>query len=425
MSAPSHGQARPGNGHPATGRPGNGRLAGLVAHLAIRDLLRQKVHLVCNVAVLAGVLVPLLVLFGVKNGVYDALVGQLLNDPATLRIDTTGNSAFSEADAAEVRGWPEVQFVTLKTRSIFDFVNVRRAGEPGRRDATLVPSGAGDPTLPAGLALGPGEVAVSDGLARQLDLGPGMAIELVTQAEDRPRQLLLPATVATVLPPGRMAGRAVLADIAVLDLVEAFYDDYALPEHGITAGRPLAERRPTFEGMRVFARDLESLAALQARLETRFDIRTEARTADVESVLGLGRNLDLALLLTATVAAIGLAAALVFGFWGEVARKRQTIATLALLGIGGRGLWLFPVMQALVSALIGLAVSFGLYALAGRAAERLFGGSLGRAGGLVTIPAAEAAAIAGFTLAFVLVTSLAAARAASRADPAAILREGH
>ena len=60
----------------------------------------------------------------------------------------------------------------------------------------------------------------------------------------------------------------------------------------------------------VFARDLESLAARQARLEARFDIRTEARTADVESVLGLGKNLDLALLLTAAVAAIGRAAAL-------------------------------------------------------------------------------------------------------------------
>ena len=397
----------------------------LVADLALRDLLRQKVHLVCNVAVLAGVLVPLLVLFGVKNGVYDALIGQLLNDPATLRVDTTGNSAFTEADADEVRGWPEAGFVTLKTRSIFDFVNVRRAGESGRRDAILVPSGTGDPTLPEGLGLGGEEVAVSDGLARQLDLAPGAAIELVTQAEDRPRQLLLPVRVVAVLPPGRMAGRAVLADIAVLDLVEAFYDSYALPEHGIDAGRPLAGRRPEFEGMRVFARDLESLAPLQARIETRFDIRAEARTREVESVLGLGKNLDLALMLTVAVASIGLAAALVFGFWGEIARKRQTIATLALLGLGGRSLWLFPVVQALVSALLGLAVSFGLYALAARAAGRLFGAGLAARGGLVSISPLQAAAICGATLVFVLLASLAAARQAQRADPAAILREGH
>ena len=99
----------------------------IVADLALRDLMRQKVHLVCNVAVLAGVLVPMLVLFGVKNGVYDALVGRLLDNPATLRIDTSGNSAFTDADAAEVRGWPEAGFVTLKTRGIFDFINVRRA----------------------------------------------------------------------------------------------------------------------------------------------------------------------------------------------------------------------------------------------------------------------------------------------------------
>lgn len=395
----------------------------IVAELALRDLFRERLHLICNVAVLAGVLVPLLVLFGVKNGVYDALIGRLLSDPATLRIDTTGNSAFTLADAEEVRLWPEAGFVTLKTRSIFDFVNVRRAGEPGRRDATLIPSGAGDPTLPEGLALPPGTVALSDGLARQLSLAPGDSIELITQAEDRPRQLLLPATVVAVLPASHVAGRAVLADLGTLDLVEAFYDNYALPEHGITAGRPLAGRAPEFEGMRIFARDLESLAPLQARLEARFDIRTEARTSEVASVLGLGRNLDLALLLTVSVAALGLAAALIFGFWGEIARKRQTIATLALLGLGGRSLWLFPIIQALVSALAGLAVSFGLTALAAQAANRLFGQGFVD-GGIVSISAAEAGAIWGGTLVFVLLTALAAARRAARADPAVILREG-
>jgi putative ABC transport system permease protein len=395
----------------------------LLAALALKDLLRERMHLLCNVAVLAGVLVPLLVLLGVKNGVYDALIGRLLSDPAAVQIDTSGNQNFTEADAAEVRGWPETGFVTLKTRSLFDFVNVREVGGRGKRDAILMPSGTGDPTLD-GLALEPGQAVLSAGLAAQLSLGADAQIQVITQAEDRPRQLALPLTVVAVLPPERIAGRAVLTDIAVLDLVEAFYDAYALPQHGITAGRDLASRTPAFEGMRIYARDLTALAPLQTRIEERFNTRTEARTAEVAGVLNLGRNLDLALVLTASVAGIGLAAALVFGFWSDVARKRRVLATLALMGIPARGLWVFPLVQALVCGGVGLVVSFGLFLGAAAVAETLFAAGLPEGQSLVTLSGAEVAAICASVLVFVTATALFAARAASRADPASVLREG-
>lgn len=395
----------------------------LMAVLALKDLLRERMQLVCNVAVLAGVLVPLLVLLGVKNGVYDALIGRLLSDPAALQIDTSGNQSFRIEDAAEVRGWPEVGFVTLKTRSLFDFVNVREVGGRGKRDAILVPSGTGDPTLD-GRTLGPGEAIVSASLAEQLSVSEGAEIQVITQAAERPRQLALPLTVVAVLPPERLAGRAVLADIAVLDLVEAFYDAYALPEYGISAGRDLSERVADFEGMRVFARDLTLLADLQTRIEQRFNIRTEARTAEVAGVLNLGRNLDLALVLTASVASIGLAAALVFGFWSEVARKRRVLATLSLMGLPARALWVFPLIQALLCALIGLAVSFGLFLGAAQVAEGLFGAGMPAGQSLVSLSTPEVLGISLGVLAFVTATALFAARAASRADPASVLREG-
>ena len=396
----------------------------LIFDLALRDLLRERIHLICNIAVLAGVLVPLMVVFGVKNGVYDALIGRLLADPATLRIDTTGNTVFTAEDAAEVRGWAETGFVTPKTRSIFDFVNVRLDGAIEKRDALLVPSGAGDPTLPEGLQLGPRDAVVSANLARQLDITEGAAIQIFTQASERPRQLMLPLTVVAILPDARAQGRSVFADIEVLDLVEAFYDEYALPEYGITAGRDIAGRTAEFEGLRVFASEITTLATLQSRIEDRFGVRTEARTAEVSGVLSLGRNLDLALLLTAGVASIGLAAALVFGFWGEVARKKQVIAALALMGIGGRRLWLFPVIQAVISGLAGLAVSFGLFLLAGGVAERLFESGLADEGGLVVLTGTQIAAICALVLGFVALTALFAARSASKIDPAAVLREG-
>ena len=396
----------------------------LTLYLALRDLMFQKTHLICNIAVLAGVLVPLMVLFGVKNGVYDALLGEMLSNPRMSQIDTSGNSSFKPADADTVRGWPEAGFVTLKTRSQFDFVNVRKAEGGGLRDAILIPSGTGDPTLPDGLVLDAGEAVLSANLASQLGLAPGMRIDIFTQAEDRPRQLRLPLDVAAVLPPERASGRAVFTDLATLDLVEAFYDAYALPDYGITDGKPLEQRAPDYEGMRAYAASLDVLAALQNRIEAEFGISTEARTAQVETVLRLGRNLDLALLLTAGVASIGLAAALVFGFWGEVQRKRQMLAALALMGLGGNRLWLFPVCQALVSAGLALVVSFGLLHLAGAVAERLFETGLAGSGGLVRVSGGQAALIALAVTGFVILSSLLASRAALRIEPAAVLREG-
>ncbi len=396
----------------------------LMTELALRDLLRQRVHLICNVAILAGVLVPLMVVFGVKNGVYDALIGRLLNDPATLRIETTGNSAFVESDVAEVAGWEQTAFATAKTRSIFDFVNVRKEGAVAKRDAVLVPSGTGDPTLPKDLELGADQVVLSASLARQLEFSVGDTVQIFTQATERKRQLMLPLELVVILPDSALSGRSVLANIEVLDLVEAFYDEYALPAHGITEGRDIAARKPEFEGMRVFARDITELAALQSRLEQRFGVQTEARTAEVSGVLSLGRNLNLALLLTAGVASLGLAAALVFGFWGEVARKRQTLASLALLGIGPRRLWMFPVVQAFVSGLIGLLVSFALFWIAGNLAERLFDSGLTEENGLVVLGLLQSLVIIVLTLVFVMAAAFFAARSAARVDPAEVLREG-
>ncbi|MGI3168675.1 ABC transporter permease [Pseudooceanicola sp. C21-150M6] len=393
----------------------------LVVHLALRDLLRERIQLICNAAVIAGVLVPLMVLFGVKNGVYDALIGRLLSDPANLQIDTSGNLSFSTEDAAEVAGWAESGFVTLKTRSLFDFVNVRAVEGGPLRDAVISPSGPGDPFLPEGTQLGGEDVALSFQLARQLELSEGDEVLLVTQS-DMPKQLVFRMTVAAIVPADRLTGRSVLAGIDKMDLIEAFYDGFALPEYGVTAGRPLSSRVPAFEGIRAYARTLEDLAPLQDRIEARFGVSTEARTRQVQATLSLGRNLNLALLLTAVVASLGLAAALLFGFWGAVQRKARVMAMLSLMGIGGNRLSLFPITQAVTSALVALAASFVLLGLASLAITAMFESGLTE-GSLVSLTAGQIVTIVVAVLVFVVATSLAAARAAQKIDPAAILRE--
>lgn len=396
----------------------------LIVTLAWRDLIRDRFFLLCNTAIMVGILVPLLVLFGVKNGVYSALVGEMLADPANLQIDTSGNATLTEADIAPLRDWPEIAFLTPKVRTQFDYMNVRAKGGRRIRPALVIPSGAGDPTLPSDAKLDQGEVAVSAQLAQQLDLKQGMELQLISQAEDRPKQLVLAATVGLVLPESATAGAAVLAPFATLDLIEAFYDSYSLPDFGIEGTKDLSTRVPAFSGLRAYARTLEGLAPLQARIETQLGIGTTANTRAVESLLGLGRKLNLALAGTALLAAVGLGAALVLGFWSEVARKRTVLAGIALLGVPGRDLALFPVVQALITSVLGLALSFLLYALAARAAGALFGQGLPGEAPLAVISPLQALGICLVVVLLVAGAAAAAAWSAQRLDPASVLREG-
>lgn len=396
----------------------------LIASLAWRDLMRDRFFLFCNIAVIVGILVPLLVLVGVKNGVYAALIGEMLADPANRQIDTLGNAVFVESDLAPLRDWPEIAFLTPKVRGQFDYMNVRAKDGRRMRPAVMIPTGAGDPTLPADVEIGPGEVAVSAQLAAQLDLAKGASLQLVSQAEGRARQLVLPVTVAAVLPESATAGRAVMARFEMLDLIEAYYESYSLPDHGITGTRALSDRVPSYEGVRVYAKRLEDLAALQARIEEQLSIGTSARTREVESLLGLGRKLNLALGLTAGLAAIGLGAALVLGFWSDVIRKKPVLAGIALLGVPGTTIALFPMVQALITALSGLALAFPLYLVAGQVAGALFGQGLPDGAPMTVLPFSQGLAIVLGVLVLVLGASAVAAISAQRLDPASVLREG-
>lgn len=396
----------------------------LIAELAVRDLIRDRFFLFCNTAVMVGILVPLLVLFGVKNGVYSALIGEMLADPANRQIDTQGNAGFTDAELAPLRDWPEIVFFTPKVRGQFDYMNVRLKDGRRMRPALIIPSGSGDPTLPSGATLDGSEVAVSAQLATLLDLTQGAELQLISQAEGRPRQLVLSATVAQVLPEAAVSGRTVLAPFATLDLIEAYYDSYSLPEFGITGTRDLADRVTSYEGVRVYVDRLENLAGLQARLEQHLGIATSARTRDVEALLGLGRKLDLALALTTALAALGLGAALVLGFWSEVGRKKVVLAGLSLLGLSGARLALFPMVQAVVTAVLGLSLSFLFYGVAGRVASGLFGQGLPDGARLAIITLPQSLAICAGVILLVLAAAGVAAWSVQRLDPATVMRDG-
>ena len=393
----------------------------LAARIALASLWHERIHLFCNVAILAGALVPLLVLFGVKSGIYRALLDDLLSDPNLLHVTTQGDNAFSEDDRAEIAGWPEAAFVALKTRAISDNALIQRPGGDRIAQATLVPSGPGDPLLTDGAKVSEGQVAVSRRLSEQLTIENGAGIRIVARSERR-GPLLLDATVVDILEPDEMKGYAVLMTPVEMDLIEAYYDGYALPDFGLAEGRPLSERTTSFEGLRLYARGLRDVASLEARIQDRFGVRTHSRALDIEGVLALGRNLDLAFLLIASTAVVGLGAALLFSFWAEVDRKRRVLATLMLVGLRRREIALVPLVQAFAIGVAGILGAFVLFWAAAFIADAMFADRMPGGKSVIELSAFAALFAVLLPLLIVLTAALFAVRTALGIDPAITLR---
>ncbi len=390
--------------------------------LAWRDLMHDRVYLLCNVAMICGVLVPLLVLHGVKSGVYSALTLDIASDPDALLVATLGDEELSEADVAEVSSWPETGFVVPRTRNIGGLVLVQNSEGGLIREAFTVPSAEGDPLL-EGLAAPSGRhVVLSHLLAEVTNLAAEDHLRIIVRSEARPLPMLIEAEVAGILPREKMSGVAIFLDTVRLEAIEAYYEGYSLPAYGVLDGRDISRRAIVHEGLRLYATDLSAVGKLERRLVERFDISTRSQANQIARVERLGRNLNLALLVIATSASVGLAAALVFGFWADVQRKRQVLATLALIGFAPGEIARLPVLQAAITGFFALGIAVPLFLLVAELTQLLFAHSLGEGQRLVVFPLYHALAAAAITLSSVVASATWATRAALRTDPAVVFR---
>lgn len=394
----------------------------LLVFLAFRDLLHNRLQFLCDAALLVGIIVPLMVVLGAKTGFQASLIADLYSDPAILEIRTRGNTPMTLAQRDEIDGWPETAFVALRTRAYTDSTNVKKLDGRRIQSANIVGTEPGDPLIP-GVALEPGEVAVSADLAGRLDIAVGDVLQMVSDSRDRSVQLRIERTVARVAPAERVPHFVVFADYATMQLFEAFYEGYALPDYGVPDGRDVAARVADYEGMRIYARDLEAVPALDGRVRQFLAVNTESRADRIAATLRLGENLDLAFRVIAIVSIMGLITALASSFWTAVERKRKILATLVLLGAKSRDLAFFPIVQAAILCAVSLGLAFALFGMSSEIAERLFQDRLSGSSRVVMLSAPEIASLIFGTLAIVLGSAVVASNRILGIDPAIILRD--
>lgn len=398
---------------------------GLLSTLALKDCREEWPSALCMLLSIAAVLVPVLVLVSIRAGVINQMRGELERSPQSRELLTVGEPTIAPALIKRLRDSDAAVFVAPRTRLLSAAGVLRTTDYVNATQVDLVPSGPGDP-LVRGKWQRNG-LAISETAARALKVKRGDQVVLVlerTNASGEPQVERLTMRVLDVVSHefSRSSQAQAFVRSGLVEATEIWREDPDVPDLAAAAApaRTLAPTR-RYSGLRIFARDIDSVDELRAMLSAE-SIDTQSRAADIRLVQRLAQSMTIFIGAIALFMTGGLIVALGAIQWGWVERKRYDYAYLRLLGLAQRDLALLPVMQAMMLAVPAVLIAVGMAALAQILINRLFAGQLGGLASVSQMPLAETAMLVAAVFVVAACGAFFAARNASRVSPIVALR---
>jgi putative ABC transport system permease protein len=392
--------------------------------LASRDYAHEWQMSGCFVLALAAVLGPMLVLFGLKFGIVGGMLDQLVENPENREVRPVSSGRFDLAWFGSMQRRSDVAFIVPRTRSIAATIELNSEQSTRIVRAELIPSGPGDPLLPADGPLpdGMNRVVLSPSAAEKLGVGAGDRIDgsVTRHYAGRKERQQVGLTVAAVAPAAAFAREGVFADVRLVEAVEDFRDGRAVPAFG-WEGAAVADER-SYPGFRLYARSIYDVGTLKDDLTAQgVDVRTKA--GDIDLVMRMDRNLSAIYWAIAIIGLVGFSLSLGASLWANVDRKRKELSVLRLVGFRTGDIVWFPVTQAFYTGLLGWVLAIGIYFGAAYAINNMLAGQLASGQEVcVLLPQHYGLALALTVGAAVFAAALAGWRSA-RIEPSEGLRE--
>lgn len=330
--------------------------------LASRDYAHEWTMSGCFVLALAAVLGPMLVLFGLKFGIVGGMIDQLVENPETREVRPVSSGRYTLDWFGNMARRNDVGFVVPRTRSIAATVELNSEASSRIVRAELIPSGTGDPLLPAetGLPHGLDSVVLSQTAAEKLGVNTGDMISASVKRHfnGNTQRVHIELAVASVAPPAAFARDGAFADIRLVEAFEEYRDGREVPELGWTGNPQQAQR--SYPGFRMYARSIYDVDNLRTDLTAQgIEVRTKA--ADIALVMRMDRNLSAIYWAIAIIGLVGFSLSLGASLWANVDRKRKELSVLRLVGFRTGDIIWFPVTQALYTGVLGWMLAVGIY----------------------------------------------------------------
>ena len=399
-----------------------------IVRLATRDLLHQRLSSAVLVLALAAVLTPLLVLFGLKFGVIDGLLRELVQDPRNREIRLIGHGRFDANWFASMRAQERIAFVAPRTRGAATTIDLRpEEASQQRVKVELIPSGAGDPLL-QGYATPPDRpeaVVLSAASARAIDVAPGARVKASVRRKVQGRWSRVHALldVVAVVPDSVFPRRGAFVLPSLLAAIEDYRDGYAVPEYSWGEGEAFTGER-YYSGFRLYVRELDDVAPMRDRLRAQsggFEVSTKARA--IEEVKLFDRYLTATFLMIAFIGVAGYLLSFGASMWVNVERKQRELSVLQLLGFRSPVIMLFPIVQSALIAFSGGVLAIVLFFWISLLINDYFAREAGQFEGLCRLLPSHLFISLVATLVCAVIAAALAAFRATRIEPSKGLRE--
>ncbi len=246
-----------------------------VIWMACKDLRHDIRMTVCLVLTVAAIALPLLLFFGLKNGVVEVMRQRMINDPSFMEIIPQGTSTF---DAAWFQQWeknPHVGFVVPKTRELGVGAAFSNPGSDTKTvRADMQPTGDGDWLLQSyRMHIPTNDTCVlTASLAQKLQVQRSGHIEISISRQKKGGGIEKASrkfTVKDILPQQASGRDLAFIPLEQLEHMEAFRDGFAVEEFGWPGQKPLAY--PVFYGGLLYTQQaLNPIAVAQLRQRTGF-----------------------------------------------------------------------------------------------------------------------------------------------------------
>ena len=334
-----------------------------IIRLSFRDYSHEWRMSGCFILALSSVLAPMMILFGLKFGIVTTMIDDLVENPANREIRPVGSGGYDDAWIDALRARDDVEFIIPKTRALAATIQLQNQAAGRILSAEMFATAPADPLFSDARDL-PGDyqqVILSHSAAQKLEVEAGDEINasLARQFQGKRDRVHLPLRVIDVADATITARNIAYVHLDLLVASEDFKDGRAVPQLGWD-GHPQDTSARMYPSFRLYARSIYAVERLVAELENQ-GVRVKANVAEISTVQSIDRNLTVIFWIIACVGALGFSFSLGASLWANVDRKRKELSVLRLVGFNSGRIVLFPVLQALYTAVLGWVLAVLVY----------------------------------------------------------------
>ncbi len=400
----------------------------IAVKLAAKDWIHEGLLSWCAVIALASMLAPVLVLWGVRNGIVDSMREKLKQDPEVLLLTPAGGGvegSYSASLVEELGKLPGATFAIGRTRAIANDLTL--SANDRSLTIELEPCAPDEPTLKHFSLQAPKdgqepEIILSHPAAAELSARTGTL--LTARLGRRTSEGTLESApftfkLAGILPADATGRKIGFAPSNALEDIQDYRDGIAVPRRNFSGIPRQGERR--YASFRLYAKDLGAVEQLAKALQEKgISARTKAK--EIATIRYIDASAFLLIGIIAAAVALGIIAFTSSSALGSVRRKYDSLGMLRLLGFSRLELLFFPLTGMLLTVLLGSSLASLIYSVVAYAIERLFNE---QAGGLAlcSLSPLEHVTAMGVIALFSCLSTAYAAYKAANIEPSSVIRE--